>query len=56
MNVIVEGTDLAWLVRRLNSLSKEGRLRTLTIDQRVTGVAFKVNEEMWTPTCGRPRD
>lgn len=55
MNIIVEGTDLAWLVRRLNSLSKDGRLTHLTIDQRPDGVAFKVNEEMWTPTVGRVR-
>jgi hypothetical protein len=53
--IIVEGTDLASLVRALNHYSKAGSLRQVTFDVRPTGVAWKVNENMWTPTVGRVR-
>lgn len=55
-NIILEGTDLSNLVRTLNRLSRAGRLTTLTVDVRSDGMAYKVNEHMWTPTIGRVRD
>lgn len=55
--IILEGTDLAALVRALDYYSKKGALRSLTVDVRQRGMAYKVNENMWTPTIGtvRPR-
>lgn len=54
MNItMVEGTDLAALVRTLNAASKAGRLHSLRVSQEGVQVKFKVNEGMWTPPVGR---
>jgi hypothetical protein len=54
MNItLVEGTDLANLVRTLNAASKEGRLHSLRVSQEGTQVKFKVNSGTWTPAVGR---
>jgi hypothetical protein len=55
--IVLEGTDLARLVRVLNEQSKAGRLTKVTFETRSNGMAYKVNELMWTPTIGtvRPR-
>lgn len=54
MNItLIEGTDLAALVRTLNAASKDGRLHSLRISQEGTEVKYKVNGGMWTPPIGR---
>ncbi len=55
-NIILEGRDLANLIATLNRVSKAGQLTKVTFDVRSNGMAYKVNEQMWTPTIGRVRD
>lgn len=54
-HIILEGADLDNLLDRLNTLAQTGNLRTLTVETRGNGMAYKVNEYSWTPTIGRVR-
>lgn len=47
--IVVDGPALVSLLRALD-LPLDGDIYKISVDKRSDGVAFKVNERMWTPT------
>ena len=50
---MLEGRELAEIVRVLNAASKAGKLHALRIHQGPSGVIYKVNGGCWSPPVGR---
>lgn len=47
--VVIDGAALVGLLREMG-VPLDGEIRKISVDKRDDGVAYKVNERMWSPT------